>query len=31
MSTFNRRRIDLLLTYDLAAFTRRVLETIAPA
>jgi hypothetical protein len=30
MSTFDRVRMDLLLRHDLAAFIRRVLETIAP-
>ena len=30
MSNFDRMRMDLLLKYDLAAFIRRVLETIAP-
>jgi hypothetical protein len=31
MSTFDRMRMDLLLRHDLAAFIRRVLETVAPA
>jgi predicted phage terminase large subunit-like protein len=30
MSNFDRKRMDLLLKYDLAAFIRRVVETIAP-
>src|SRR6266436_5096623 len=31
MNAFDRERIDLLLKYNLVAFTRRVLETLAPA
>ncbi len=31
MSNFDRKRMDLLLKRDLAAFIRRVVETIAPA
>jgi predicted phage terminase large subunit-like protein len=30
VSTFDRKRIDALLKYDLTAFVRRVLETVAP-
>jgi predicted phage terminase large subunit-like protein len=30
MSAFDRKRIDLLLKYDLTTFIRRVVETIAP-